>query len=93
MMADHLGPLIGIDPNYDILPAGHGFGLGFAVRRQTGVATFPGSAGTIHWSGIAGTNFWVDPKEELFAILMIQAPNHRRHYRNLFRTLVYAALD
>ena len=30
--------------------------------------------------------------EELFAILMIQAPNQREFYRPLFRDLVYAML-
>ena len=92
MMSDHLGSAIAIDPTWDMLPAGHGFGLGFAVRTQSGVAPFPGSLGTVHWGGIAGTSFWIDPKERLFAILLIQAPGQRRHYRNLFRALVYGAL-
>ncbi len=92
MMADHLGTGIPVDRTYELLPAGHGFGLGFAVRTHAGLATFPGSVGTVHWSGIAGTTCWIAPKEKLFAILMIQAPGQRRHYRNLVRALVYAAL-
>lgn len=90
MTADHLGT---IPAASDLLPPGHGFGLGFAVRTHAGVATVPGSVGQYYWSGIAGTTFWVDPKEDLFAILLTQAPGRREHYRQLFRSLVYAALD
>ena len=56
-----------------------------------GLAPFPGSAGQYHWGGIAGTVFWIDPRERMFAILMIQAPGQREYYRNLYRTLVHAA--
>jgi len=89
MTADHLGPISGAP---DLLMPGYGFGLGFAVRRDAGIAPIAGSVGQYHWSGIAGTNFWVDPAEQLFAILMIQAPNQREYYRVLFRDLVYAAI-
>ena len=89
MTADHLG---GIPAVGDLLPPGHGFGLGFAVRTAAGISPVPGSVGLYYWGGIAGTTFFVDPAEDLYAILMIQAPNQRDHYRPLFRTLVYAAL-
>jgi CubicO group peptidase (beta-lactamase class C family) len=90
MTADHLGS--SVIAASDLLPPGHGFGLGFAVRTQAGVAPFPGSVGNYYWGGAAGTTFWVDPTERLFAILMIQAPVQREHYRVLFRDLVYAAV-
>jgi len=90
MTADHLGPIKGPP---DLLPPGYGFGLGFAVRTHAGIASTPGSVGQYYWSGAAGTTFWVDPAEQLFAILMIQAPGPREHYRNLFRALVYAAIE
>ena len=89
MTADHLG---NIPAASDLLPPGHGFGLGFAVRTAAGIAPVPGSVGLYYWGGIAGTTFFVDPVEDLYALLMIQAPNQRDHYRPLFRTLVYAAL-
>jgi CubicO group peptidase (beta-lactamase class C family) len=89
MTADHLGT---IPSQTDTLPPGHGFGLGFAVRTDTGIAPFPGSVGTYYWGGAAGTTFWVDPAERLFAVMMIQAPGQREHYRVLFRDLVYAAV-
>ncbi len=89
MTSDHLG---GIPGDADLLPPGHGFGLGFAVRLTPGLAPFPGSVGTFFWGGAAGTTFWVDPVERLIAVLMIQAPGQREHYRVLFRDLVYAAI-
>jgi CubicO group peptidase (beta-lactamase class C family) len=90
--SDHLTDDMKIDQNLGLLPPGHGFGLGFAVRRATGLATFPGSTGAYHWSGIAGTTFWIDPKEDLWAVLMLQAPAQREYYRLLFRNIVYSAL-
>lgn len=88
MRADHLGDIPAEPP----LPIGYGFGLGFAVRRAAGMADFAGSAGEYFWSGVAGTAFWIDPAEELFALFMSQAPNQREHNRMLFRNLVYASI-
>lgn len=91
MTADHLGGAIAHTDN-PLLPPGHGFGLGVAVRTTAGMAPVPGSLGTWHWSGIGGTHFFVDPAQELFAIFMAQAPNQRVHYRSVMRGLVYAAV-
>jgi CubicO group peptidase (beta-lactamase class C family) len=90
MTADHLGPVTGAP---DLLLPGHGFGLGFAVRLHTGIAHVPGSIGQYFWGGLAGTTFWIDPAEQLFALMLIQAPGLRDYYRTLFRDLVYAAVD
>ncbi len=90
MTADHLGA--DIPRPADLVPPGHGFGLGFAVRMHAGLAPFPGSVGNYFWGGAAGTTFWVDPAERLCAVLMIQAPLQRDYYRVLFRDLVYAAV-
>jgi CubicO group peptidase (beta-lactamase class C family) len=90
MVADHLGPM---SASSDPLLQGHGFGLGFAVRLHAGIAGVPGSIGQYFWGGLAGTTFWVDPAEQLFALLLIQAPNQRDYYRTLYLDLVYAAFD
>jgi len=93
MTTDHLGDIpVAAGGSQAMLPAGHGFGLGFAVRKQLGVAPVPGSAGTYFWGGLAGTTFVVDPTLNLFACLMLQAPNQREYYRMLFRNMVYAAV-
>lgn len=89
MTSDHLGD---IPSDGTLLPPGHGFGLGFAVRTHLGLAPVPGSVGLYYWGGIAGTTFFVDPALDMYAMLMIQAPNQRDYYRPLFRDMVYAAL-
>jgi len=91
MAADHLGP--GVRIQGTLLTPGHGFGLGFAVRTQEGMASFAGSPGQFFWSGIGGTFFWIDPKEDLFAVFMSQGPGQREYTRTLVRNLVYAAVD
>jgi len=91
MASDHLGPNVAIKGT--LLTPGHGFGLGFAVRTQQGIASFPGSVGQFFWSGMGGTFFWIDPKEELFAIFMSQGPGQRVYTRTLVRNLVYAAVE
>jgi CubicO group peptidase (beta-lactamase class C family) len=93
MTADHLG-----DRRRDnstgryLLGAGHGFGLGFSVRLVDGVSDMPGSTGDYSWGGLAGTQFWIDPKEQLIAVMMIQQPNEFTDYWRLFRNLVYQAV-
>jgi CubicO group peptidase (beta-lactamase class C family) len=91
MASDHLSPDVKIMG--DLVPPGHGFGLGFAVRREAGIAPFLGSQGQFYWSGMAGTFFWIDPKEDLFAVFMMQGPGQRQYTRNLVRNLVYAAVE
>jgi hypothetical protein len=46
----------------------------------------------LNGGSLAGTTFWVDPTEQLFALMLIQAPGQREYYRVLFRDLVYAAI-
>jgi CubicO group peptidase (beta-lactamase class C family) len=91
MTADHLDT---IKPAIPTLQPGYGFGLGFAVRKGAGVNSTIGSAGEYNWGGAAGTGFWVDPKEQLIAIMMTQTvPGPaQRVDRALFRHAVYQAI-
>jgi len=97
MTSDHLGTRIAapVTPGELLLGTpGYTFGLGFAVRPSGGIAGVPGSPGEFLWAGYAGTFFWVDPKEELAAVYMSQAPSPiRAYYRKLVKQLVYAAID
>jgi CubicO group peptidase (beta-lactamase class C family) len=97
MTSDHLGTRISapFSPGELLLGTpGYTFGLGFAVRQGDGVAGVPGSAGEFMWGGYAGTYFWVDPKEELVAVYMTQAPSPiRAYYRKMFKQLVYQAIN
>jgi CubicO group peptidase (beta-lactamase class C family) len=92
MTSDHTAGVITPGPYY--LPApGYGFGLGFAVRKEAGVATSPGSVGDYNWGGAGGTYFWVDPKENMFVVFAMQSPRNRVPFRQVLRDLVYAAVD
>jgi len=92
MTADHTAG--GIVPGPYYLPGpGYGFGLGFAVRKETGVALTPGSVGDYNWGGAGGTYFWVDPKEDMFVIYGMQSPSQRVHYRQVLRDMVYGAIE
>jgi len=91
MASDHLGPKVLVDS--PLMSPGHSFGLGFSVRTHEGMAPFAGSVGQFFWSGIAGTFFWIDPKEELFAVFMSQGPGQREYFRTLVRSLVNAAVE
>ena len=91
MTADHLDT---IKPAIPVLQPGYGFGLGFAVRKGGGVNNTIGSAGEYNWGGAAGTGFWIDPKEQLIAIMMTQTvPGPAQRFdRALFRHAVYQAI-
>lgn len=91
MASDHLGPHVHV--NSPLMPPGHGFGLGFAVRTHDGMAPFSGTRGQFFWSGMAGTFFFIDPKEELFCVFMMQGPGQREYLRAVLRDLVYAAVE
>ena len=95
MTADHLPAsfVSKIADAMDPAASGYGFGLGFAVRRQHGIAAMAGSAGDFYWSGVYGTYFWVDPREQLSVVFLAAAPGLiRLRYRQMLRNLVYQAL-
>ena len=72
---------------------GTSFGLGFAVRTAAGRNPVAGSPGDFSWAGITGTYFWVDPKEKLVTVLMVQLPQGKSvPYWRQTRTLVYQTL-
>jgi CubicO group peptidase (beta-lactamase class C family) len=91
MTSDHMGEVIRRGP-YDLMGPGYKFGLGFAVRTDPGMAPTAGSAGDFYWGGAGGTYFWIDPKEKLFVVFMMQSPSKRVPYRPLIRNMVYAAI-
>jgi CubicO group peptidase (beta-lactamase class C family) len=85
----------------DHLPAGidcvgnpyEGFGLGVSVVRDLAKYQNLGSVGNYGWGGAANTNFWIDPKENLIGILMLQyMPSDTYPVVTDYRNLVYQAL-
>ena len=68
MTASHTADL----PQGGLIGNGANFGLGFRVVMDVATTQTAGSAGMYGWSGIYGTTFWVDPKERLVAVMMVQ---------------------
>jgi CubicO group peptidase (beta-lactamase class C family) len=55
-------------------PRGRSFGLSMQVFNDAIAAGFSVSTGSFGWDGAFGTHFWVDPKEKLVGIMMVQTP-------------------
>ena len=94
MLSDQLGPNIkNLVGNADPTRADFGFGLGLAVRTTPGVVRLMGSVGQFTWPGASGTDWWVDPKEDLAVVYLSAAPGPIRwHYRQKINALVYQAI-
>ncbi len=89
MTTDHIGDI----PNGSVVaPGSGGFGLGFAISGRPGVDGELGSEGSYSWGGFFGTMFWVDPKEELFGILMTQVFPLGADIQEKFRIMTYQAI-
>ncbi|MCK1807114.1 MULTISPECIES: serine hydrolase [Micromonospora] len=72
---------------------GVGFGLGFAVVLDPVPSRVPSSVGEFYWGGLASTAFWVDPVEEVTALLFTQLmPSSTYPLRSQLRQLVYSAI-
>jgi CubicO group peptidase (beta-lactamase class C family) len=90
MRADHLGEL----PHAALLAPWEGFGLTFAIHPGPGKSPEPPTAGTYWWGGAAGTAFWIDPKEDMFGIFLIQVlPPTGIPAAGQFQRLTYSALE
>lgn len=94
MLSNHLGPEVrNLVGNADPTRAEYGFGLGLAVRTTPGMARLLGSVGDFSWPGASGTNWWVDPQEDLTVVFMAHTPGSMRwYYRQLINALVYQAI-
>ena len=71
---------------------GQGFGLGFGITTDVAKSKALGSKGAFYWSGAYSTYFFIDPKEDLVAILMTQVQPYSNYYGTKFRQFVYQAL-
>jgi CubicO group peptidase (beta-lactamase class C family) len=75
-------------------PSGLGFGLGFAIIKDPAAAGYVSSEGSFSWGGAAGTQFWVDPHEDLVVVAMIQLMGSptRDSFESQLHALVYGAM-
>jgi CubicO group peptidase (beta-lactamase class C family) len=69
------------------------FGLGFEVISLPGSAGVPISQGAFGWAGAFGSLFWIDPAEDLIALLVIQKLGDYNDLRNKFIATVYQAIE
>jgi len=92
MTSDHIGPETKIVRDSYYFPGEtSGFGLGFAVRTAVPANTsWP--TGEYRWDGVAGTFFFIDPKDDMFAICMMQSPSQRERIQTELKALIYRAL-
>ena len=102
MTSNHLPPDVGygaftleLGLTAPLPQLGQGYGLGLGVRKEQGRSPVPGSIGDYFWGGATGPYFWIDPQEQLIAIMMLQEldTQRRTYYRSVMRNLVYQALE
>jgi CubicO group peptidase (beta-lactamase class C family) len=94
MTTDHIGPGSGVERNYFYYPGdGFGFGYGFGVRTDPGhaVPPPPGSLGEIKWDGATGVYIVVDPAQDMFFVVMQNAPSGRMHVQVTLKKIIYDA--
>jgi CubicO group peptidase (beta-lactamase class C family) len=96
MATDQIGPGSGVERDYFYFPGdGFGFGLGLAVRTDPGNAKPPppGDIGELKWDGASGCYFVVDPKQDMFFVLMEQTPSERQRIQRRMKLLIYEAME
>jgi CubicO group peptidase (beta-lactamase class C family) len=96
MASDHVGPGSGVGRDFFYFPGdGFGFGLGFGVRTDPGNAKPPpaGSLGELKWDGASGCYFVIDPRQDMFFVLLEQTPSQRQIIQPAVKKLIYEALE
>jgi CubicO group peptidase (beta-lactamase class C family) len=77
---------------YENMKYGLGYGLGIGVLLDPAQSANLGSSEAFGWGGAATTRAWIDPKEQLVALLFTQYLPADMNLRSRFRTLVYQAI-
>lgn len=81
------------DASIGMRAKGSTFGLGFAVVLDQGLSASQVSEGSYSWGGAAGTAFWIDPKEDLIGIYMMQNLPPQLPFGEVFKNMVYQSID
>ncbi len=71
---------------------GNGFGLGVRTLTDVAQSGIPSSVGEYGWSGAYSTYYWIDPREQMLGVLMIQLSPFNLRTGWIFKTLAYQAL-
>jgi CubicO group peptidase (beta-lactamase class C family) len=91
--SDQLGPLGDRKDTLYVPGKGYGEGFDFYVRVDDPASNAPGSVGAFTKDGIAGTCYWVDPKENLVAVFMISSTTLGQYYRFSIGPAIYKAVN
>jgi len=95
--SNHLADDIRAKPEGFSVSSGVGFGVDVNVTLDTAKAGTLGGLGSFGWGGAAGTNFWVDPTNDVVFVSMMQVLQKwddpdLKNFDNDMATLVYASL-
>lgn len=71
---------------------GKGFGLSVQVISDPVAAGQCVSKGSFGWDGAFGTHFWIDPKEKIVGVMMIQVDNTDRQLDRDFENAVFQSI-
>jgi len=96
MTTDFVGPDSGVARDYLYFPGdGFGFGLGLGIRTDPGKAKPPppGSLGELKWDGASGCYMVVDPKQDMFFVLLEETPTERQRIQKTVKLLIYEAME
>ncbi len=96
MTTDHIGSGSGVARNFFYYPGdGFGFGYGFGVRTEAGnaVPPPPGSLGEFKWDGATGAYLVVDRAQDMFFVVLENAPSNRLHVQVNVKKLIYDAFE
>ncbi len=96
MASDHLTREVwaegrGQYPSADFYP-GQSMALGFGVITNPGITPAISSRGELSWGGVAGTQFWIDPEEDVIGVAMVQLFRSPWPLRFDFKVATYQAL-
>jgi CubicO group peptidase (beta-lactamase class C family) len=73
MITNHTGDMV--NGQFGRPARGMGFGLGVQVNEDPAASGLPQSKGAWGWAGGFGTNFNVEPAEQMVTVVFIQTPN------------------
>lgn len=88
MTKNQLGAIRVAFGSFDLM----GYGFGILSEKAKEMTKDPAGAGSFSWGGAFGTFFWIDPKNELVCVLMVQAFPPDFAMGNEFKKLVYDAM-
>src|SRR5688500_12542093 len=93
IMTNQLSPHLASAAGRPMIYHGYGFGLAGSVLLDSTKTRLPGPPGIYRWSGYVGTYFWIDPANNMVAMVWAQlSPGRLYPLEGDFQKLVYDAI-